>query len=98
VNATVSNCSPMPGCAQPVRAAADLMSIRHQAGLPVRLRPWRKTCAARILDWVGYLHCLSARWVQWWLACGVLLKIAYLPTCRMLGLAEVPPGFRTGIQ
>ena len=35
----------------------------------------------------GYLHCWSARWVQWWLACGVLLKIAYLLTCRVLGLA-----------
>jgi hypothetical protein len=38
------------------------------------------------IGWV-YLHCWSARWVQWWLACGVLLKIAYLLTCRMLGLA-----------
>ncbi len=51
------------------------------------------SCAARILDWVGYLHCLPARWVQWWLACGVLLKIAYLLTCRMLGLAVL--GFRS---
>jgi putative transposase len=25
--------------------------------------------------------------VQWWLACQVLLKIVYLLTCRMLGLA-----------
>ena len=44
------------------------------------------------IGWV-YLHCLSARWVQWWLACGVLLKIAYLLTCRMLGLAVL--GFRS---
>ena len=51
------------------------------------------TCAARILDWVGCLHCLSARWVQWWLACGVLLKIAYLLMYRMLGLAVL--GFRS---
>ena len=44
-------------------------------------------CAARILDWVCHLHCLLARWAQWWLACRMLLKIVYLLTCRVLGLA-----------
>ena len=30
-------------------------------------------CAARILDWVCHLHCLLARWAQWWLACRMLI-------------------------
>jgi putative transposase len=30
---------------------------------------------------------LPAQWAQWWLACGVLLKIVYLLTCQVLGLA-----------
>jgi putative transposase len=36
---------------------------------------------------VGHLHRLPACRAQWWLACRVLLKIAYLLTCRVLGLA-----------
>ena len=35
----------------------------------------------------GHLHCRPARWAQWWLACGVLLKTAYYLTCTVLGLA-----------
>jgi Uncharacterized conserved protein (DUF2075) len=35
---------------------------------------------------------LPARWVQWWLACWMLLKIVYLLTCRVLGLVVL--GFR----
>ena len=38
---------------------------------------------------IGCVTCAVclARWVQWWLACRVLLKIVYLLTCRLLGLA-----------
>jgi putative transposase len=42
--------------------------------------------SARILDWS--LTCaLPAGLTWWWFACRVLLKIIYVLTCRMLGLA-----------
>jgi hypothetical protein len=46
-------------------------------------------CAARILDWTGYLHCCTVADMTGAVVVGlgVLLKIAYLLTCWMLGLA-----------
>ena len=91
--------TPGPICGSAVTIRTTTSSSRRCSG-----RSWRSrgigepaggvapACAARILDWVGCLHCLPARWVQSWLACGVLLKIVYLPTCRVLGLAVL--GFR----
>ena len=38
-------------------------------------------------DWLCHLRCLSAWQAPGWLACRVLLKIVYLLTCRVLGLA-----------
>jgi len=39
-----------------------------------------------ITRWVGSPALFPGTVAQWWLACGVLIKIVYLLTCRILGL------------
>jgi putative transposase len=36
---------------------------------------------------LGVTCTVADGWTQWWLACGVVLKIVYLLACRVLGLA-----------
>ena len=71
---------------------AEILMLRQQLrGGPARAAEGSfavdVACTARILDWVGHLHGSPARWAQRCLACGVLLKIVYLLTRRVLGLA-----------
>ena len=79
-----------------VAAALDLnwgmLGAEHpQLSQPTHTPTWSPArpgaCAARVFDWVVDLHCCQHDLRSDGLACQVLLKIVYLLTCRVLGLA-----------